>query len=59
MEPRAWEIELGLVVMAIDREVREDIEAELEGLDQGQTLPEACGPAVQHDHIEMAYTVFL
>lgn len=59
MDPRAWEIELGLVVMAIDREVREDTEAELEGLDQGQTLPEACGPAVQYDHTEMAYTVFL
>lgn len=59
MEPRAWEIELGLVVIAIDREVSEDIEAELEGLDHGQTLPEACGPAVQHDHIEMTYTVFL
>lgn len=52
MEPRAWEIELGLGV-------RGDREAELEGLDQGQTLPEARGFAVQHDHIEMAYAVFL
>lgn len=59
MKPRAWGTEAGLVSMAVGKEVREDREAGLEGLDQGQTLPEACGPALQHGHTEMAYTLFL
>lgn len=54
MKPRAWGTEAGLVSMAVGKEVREDREAGLEGLDQGQTLPEACGPALQHGHTEMA-----